>query len=114
MDAGIAQPEPDRMIPAAEDAQARPHPLRAFGYLIWLSWQRQARAHLMVWIALGLLALTSFIVLINTQRGRWSMTYWRSPPRSGPTYAQHLEPLQAVGHLPWDPSTTAVQQLAWG
>src|SRR5437016_960471 len=32
---------------------------RALLYLIWLSWQRQARARQMVWIALGLLVFAA-------------------------------------------------------
>jgi ABC-type transport system involved in multi-copper enzyme maturation permease subunit len=47
--------------------------LRAWCYLVVLSWQRQARAHFMVWIALGLLAFTLFVVGLNTWAGNWDM-----------------------------------------
>jgi hypothetical protein len=54
------------------DHLAAPSPLRAWWYLVGLSWQRQARAHLMVWIALGLLALSLFVVGLNTGAGKWN------------------------------------------
>jgi ABC-type transport system involved in multi-copper enzyme maturation permease subunit len=53
------------------DPLVRPSAWRAWCYLVGLSWWRQARAHLMVWIALGLLALTIFIVFLNTSAGTW-------------------------------------------
>ncbi len=46
-------------------------PKRAWWSLVVVSFQRQARAHLMVWIALGLLAFTTFIVVLNARAGRW-------------------------------------------
>jgi hypothetical protein len=44
----------------------------------------------MVWIALGLLALSVTWVALNTAGGRWGMGHWRSPRRVGPTFQQHL------------------------
>jgi ABC-2 type transport system permease protein len=95
-----------------------PHPVtpsrwRAWLYLIRLSFQRQARAHLMLWIALGLLAFTAFVVFVNTQAGRWSMSHWTFPRRVGPTFAQHLFHYELVGHLPLDPIAGGVQQATW-
>jgi ABC-type transport system involved in multi-copper enzyme maturation permease subunit len=55
----------------------RPGVLRAWCYLVWLCLQRQARARQMVWIALGLLALTTGLVALNTARSRWGMHHWR-------------------------------------
>jgi len=72
---------------------------RAWLYLLRLSWQRQARAHLLVWIALGLLALTVFIIFLNTQLGRWNTSYWRSPRRGGMTFAELLGRVETVGYL---------------
>jgi ABC-2 type transport system permease protein len=46
-------------------------PWRAWCSLVLLSWQRQARAHLMVWISLALLALALLVVLLNTAAGHW-------------------------------------------
>src|SRR3954470_21591393 len=85
-------------------------PWRAWWALVGLSWQRQARARQMVWLALGLLALATAVVAINTARvhvsgldhwkspsgGRgalahksgWGMYHWRYPPRQGPTFDQ--------------------------
>jgi len=71
---------------------------RAWCYLVWLSFLRQARARLMVWIAVGLLLFLTFIVALNTRAGRWSMEYRRFPFRVGSTYAtwalylQHAPP----------------------
>jgi ABC-type transport system involved in multi-copper enzyme maturation permease subunit len=79
---------------------------RAWGYLVWLSFQRQARAHLMVWIALGLLALLTLVVALNTRVGRWGMWHWRSPYRVGPTfsawafYLTHAPPEALAQHAP--------------
>src|SRR5262245_40064965 len=84
-------------------------PIRAWCYLIWLSWQRQARAHLMVWIALGLLAFMTFVIFLNTQFGRWNISYWRSPPRTGTSYAEYLAVIEKPGHLPLDPAAQAAQ-----
>ena len=78
---------------------------RAWIYLIWLSFQRQARARLMVWIALGLLAFLTFIVALNTHAGRWSMSYWRYPFRVGPPYSVWAF---VVPHLIPDPICLAV------
>jgi hypothetical protein len=58
--------------PAAGGAEtAAASDLRAWGYLVLLSWQRQARAHLMVWISLALLAFSLFIILLNNAQGVW-------------------------------------------
>jgi ABC-type transport system involved in multi-copper enzyme maturation permease subunit len=54
-----------------------PHVLRAWCYLVWLCFQRQARARQMIWIALGLLAVTAVLVTLATLDQRWSMSYWR-------------------------------------
>jgi ABC-2 type transport system permease protein len=58
--------QPNRANPS------QPSSLRAWIYLVYLSWQRQARANWMVWIALGLLGLTLFLVYLNTRAGRWT------------------------------------------
>jgi hypothetical protein len=54
-----------------------PSAVRAWCYLVWLSVQRQSRSRQMVWIALGLLMLTTTIVLLNTARDRWNMGHYR-------------------------------------
>jgi ABC-type transport system involved in multi-copper enzyme maturation permease subunit len=53
----------------------------------------------MVWIALGLLAFTVFVIFLIAQAGRFSMDHRRHPFRSGPTYAQILFVLTNAG---WD------------
>jgi ABC-2 type transport system permease protein len=85
-----------------------PSPLRAWFYLIWLSFQRQARAHLMVWIALGLLAFSVFIVFLNTQLDRWNTSYWRMPRKDRYTLGEYVTQVREVGYLPLDPATRAV------
>ena len=35
------------------------------------------RARQMVWIAVGLMAVSVILVAINTAAGRWSMRHWR-------------------------------------
>lgn len=62
-----------------------PSPWRAWCYLVWLSWQRQARARQLVWIALALLAVSVGLVGLRSLRGPWGMQTWHSP-RRGPTY----------------------------
>ena len=66
------------------------HPLRAWLYLVWLSWQRQARARQMVLIALGLLVFSLALVAFNTAAARWGMGQWRFFGRRGPTYEEWL------------------------
>ncbi|HTU21829.1 MAG TPA: ABC transporter permease subunit [Gemmataceae bacterium] len=69
---------------------------RAWCYLVWLSWQRQARTQQMVWIALGLLAFSVALVAILTARDSWSMRRWRFPYRRGPTFVQWADEIQVL------------------
>src|SRR5262245_15781877 len=73
--------------------------LRAWLYLVRLSWQRQARARQMVWIALGLLALATVVVALQTLGGRWTMAHWRFFGRQGPTHQEWLTRQEAVTPL---------------
>src|SRR5262245_60258996 len=91
-----------------------PSTTRSFFYLIRLSFQRQARAHLMVWIALGLLALSVFIVGINSQAGRISMSHWRQPRGQGLTFAERIEVFRWVGSLPFEPGMNEGPQMGQG
>jgi hypothetical protein len=50
---------------------ASPSFVSAWLYLVWLSWQRQARVRHMVWISLTLLALTGLAVLAQTLSYGW-------------------------------------------
>lgn len=74
---------------------------RAWWFLLRFSIRRQARAHLLVWVSLGLLALTCFIVQINTRFQRWEMSHWRYPRREGLPHAIHVLTLDRVSRLPW-------------
>ncbi len=73
-----------------------PSAWRAWRALVWLSWQRQARARQMVWIALSLLVFAVVFVAINTAADRWSMNHWQSPGRNGPTYPTWVNHTQIV------------------
>jgi hypothetical protein len=90
-----------------------PSAWRAWWYLVRLSFVRQARAHLMVWIALGLLGLTLLVIGIQTQAGRWTMANWSAPRGKGVTYAQHVANVSSIT-LPWGPSAASVQTMASG
>jgi hypothetical protein len=82
------------LLPA--DGQAvLPSAWRAWCYLVWLSWLRQARARQMVWIALALLALSVALVGLRTLRGPWGMQSWRFP-RRGATFQQWSVELNGV------------------
>jgi ABC-type transport system involved in multi-copper enzyme maturation permease subunit len=58
-------------VPDSTQEPVIPSAARAWCYLVRISWQRQARAHLMVLIALGLLAMTTFAVFMEGRAGRW-------------------------------------------
>src|SRR5437588_1461905 len=74
-------------------------PLRAWLFLVWLSWQRQARARQMVWIALALLVVATVVVALNTAGGRWTMAHWKFFGRQGPTHQEWLAQSEAVTPL---------------
>jgi ABC-type transport system involved in multi-copper enzyme maturation permease subunit len=86
-----------------------PSTLRGWFYLVWFSFQRQARARQMVWIALALLGLSVTLIALNTAAGRWDMEHWRSPRRDGPRFEQWLDAWSAA-----TARTTAAQPLASG
>jgi ABC-type transport system involved in multi-copper enzyme maturation permease subunit len=67
-----------------------PSAWRAWLFLIRHSWQRQARARLMVWIALGLLLFLTIWVALITKRGVWDVRNWRQPRRGGLSYAEWI------------------------
>src|SRR4051812_13468736 len=78
---------------------------RAWLALVRVSWQRQARAHLMVWIALGLLGFMTLLVAFISPRA-WDWWHWRSPPRRGLSQGQWAYGLVlAQNALPLDPAT---------
>src|SRR6516165_5504443 len=99
-------------LPSPPAPSVSPSPFRAWRHLIRLSMQRQARAHLMVWIALGLLVFTLFLVWLNARAGRFSMEHWRYPRRLGPTYLQFLLTMERTQVLPWDTASNGVLQAA--
>src|SRR5205807_5381943 len=87
---------------ATVEGQGQRSALRAWLYLVWLSWQRQARARQMVWIALGLLVFSTVVVALNTAGGRWGMSQWRFFGRGGPTYGEWLARSEVVAQaLPY-------------
>ncbi len=66
----------------------RPSAWQAWFFLVRTSWQRQARAHLMVWIAVGLVAFFALAVVLFTSMGVWDVRTWRQPRRGGPTFEE--------------------------
>src|SRR5262249_25656542 len=96
---GCVVPEPAEAI---ADGQGQRSALRGWLYLVWLSWQRQARAPQMGWIALGLLVFSTVVVALNTATGRWGMSHWRFFGRAGPTYGEWLARSEVVAQaLPY-------------
>ena len=72
---------------------------RAWWGLVILSFQRQARARQMVWIALALLLIAVMQVALARASDRWGMTHWRMPRGVGPTYQEWLLKTQAAAIL---------------
>jgi hypothetical protein len=99
----------DVLVPGRPAAPAAvPSTLRAWCYLVWLSWQRQARARQMVWIALALLALSVGLVALRTAVGPWGMQRWHYP-RRGATYQEWTVELNGLfGVLSRSPTGGAV------
>ena len=100
--------------PTACGYAAEPSPLRAWFALVAVSLQRQARMRQMVWIALGLLVLTTGIVAAVRWDNRWGMDHWRYP-RGGPQYraiAGNYDGLSAA--VPLAPETAAFHQMGAG
>jgi ABC-2 type transport system permease protein len=86
-----------------------PSMLRAWVYLVVLSWQRQARARQMVWIALGLLAFTFTFTFIRTLSGRWGMEHMHAVD-SSVTYAQLRDSLELSSvAFPWRAGSNLTQ-----
>lgn len=94
------------------EGMPRGHPLRAWMYLVVLSWQRQARARQMVILALGLLLLAFAFVAFNTAAGRWSMAHWHFFGRPGPTYQEWLTNSEATSNaVPASPATAVTSAI---
>ena len=116
--------------------------LRAWLYLVWLSFQRQRRNRQMVWIALALLLFTTVVIGLNTKAGMWGMGHWRwwmpveqkvSAPHAGPslraygqqpqpavtyfpyTYAEVADQMELLPHvMPWPTPALSVQEAVAG
>jgi ABC-type transport system involved in multi-copper enzyme maturation permease subunit len=80
-----------------------------------LSWQRQARARQMVWIALGLLVFAAGFVAVQTAAGRWSLgnrrwaISWQASEK--PTVKQWADDLEvALYAVPRSPQTFTLDQ----
>jgi ABC-type transport system involved in multi-copper enzyme maturation permease subunit len=90
-------------------------PFRAWIALVWLALFRQARARQMVWIALGLLVLSVGGVAFLTAMGRWGVSHWEIPRRSGVTFPVFLDKTQlAVGTLGRDPVAAGLSTAVLG
>ncbi len=96
-----------------------PSASRAWWFLVRLSFARQARAHLMVWVALGLLALTVLIVALSTRLHVYHRGFERWPPgvrlRTAdgrnlppPFHVHHLQQLSAAAGLAPEPAHAVI------
>lgn len=94
--------------------QVQPRPWRAWCYLVWFSVRQQARARLLVWTALGLLALITLVAALNTRMNRWGMWHWRKPRGLGPNFLHSLYDVSAIGHAGWDPPAQSVASAVTG
>jgi ABC-type transport system involved in multi-copper enzyme maturation permease subunit len=84
------------VVPGDDPSAVTLSQARAFVQLVWLSFWRQARSRQMVWIALGLLAISFALVAIQTAAQGWDMGKWRRPFRRGPTNTQRVGDLYVV------------------
>jgi ABC-type transport system involved in multi-copper enzyme maturation permease subunit len=98
--------------PATVGPGPGPSAWRAWCFLVRLSALRQARAHLMVWVALGLLALTLFIVGLSTRMGVYNRAFDRD--ERGRFYVHDLNDLTLASSLLCDPSASSVRDMALG
>jgi ABC-2 type transport system permease protein len=90
---------PPQAEPTTNAAPPAPSAWRAWWFLVRLSFARQARAHLMVWVALGLLALTVFIVALSTRLNVYNRAFERDPA-SG---RFHVHLIQQIAAAPAHP-----------
>jgi hypothetical protein len=112
-------------VASVNDTQPAPvtpsprHPVTPSAWRAWLalvrvSWQRQARAHLMVWIALGLLAFMALLLVLISPRA-WDWRNWRTPTRRALPQGQLVRPaVWALSVLPLDPGSGSWQRAASG
>jgi ABC-type transport system involved in multi-copper enzyme maturation permease subunit len=69
----------------------------------------------MVWMALGLMAISVALVAFNTAQSRWGMHHWRQPRRFGPNYVQWVEGVQAATDaLPHRAGSQGIQSAILG
>jgi ABC-2 type transport system permease protein len=109
------------VTPGSVPASGRYSSLRAWIYLVRLSWQRQARVRIMVWISLALLASSAFITLTNTLTFGWSSQYlpmsWQNRGLTYNTAFQEIDGGMSVTAPLGSPETAgmqnAVMQAAW-
>lgn len=88
---------------------------RAWVALVWLSLRRQARARQMVGMAIGLLILSVAGVAFLTAMGRWGVSHWEVPRRSGVTLPVAVERLHlTIGATRPDPLAAGLSQAILG
>jgi ABC-2 type transport system permease protein len=86
--------------------------LRAWCYLVLLSWRRQARARQMVWIALGLLAFTTAMTAVATAADLWHRPRFRQLVAADQLMFAAIapgSPAQALGDAALSAARAAVQ-----
>jgi ABC-2 type transport system permease protein len=87
--------------------------LRAWLYLVRLSWQRQARVRIMVWVSLALLAASGLITGVITLKFGWSSQTrtmrWQAPGLTYEGAFQEVDTLLLVTAPLGSPQTAGVQ-----
>ena len=83
--------------PSTQPKPAEPSALRAWLYLVRLSWRRQARVRYMVWGSVGLLVIATQLVLAQTFTAGWGLQnarpWWRN---SSLTYQEAVVRTEAM------------------
>lgn len=80
--------------------------MRSWFFLLGYFFQRQTRARTLTLVSLGLLALVSLLVALNTRFDRWSMLHWRMTvtfefqPSVRAPLREILQTLETPTHLP--------------
>jgi hypothetical protein len=117
-DVAVPEPRPDEPVEARPPSEAW-LAFCGFCYLVRLSFVRQARARLMVLIAVGLLVFATLFVGITTLAGRWGMGHWRwrlmipGPLQTSAETRTHLLPPSYVGVLATAPQAGFPGGLPW-
>jgi len=88
-ESGSASPPASELPRSHSPTLSLSHSLRAWLYLVVLCLQRQRRNRQMVWMALGLLALTTLVVALSSATGWMDMKQW-------PWWIRYAPPTESI------------------